>query len=58
MPTYMHLGAPALMDQEEERNRLTREALADVDTNKVIDHKSVEAWTDSLNTDAPLPVPR
>ncbi len=58
MRRYMHLGAPDLIDQEEERNRLTREALADVDANKVVDHQSVEVWAGSLNTDAPLPVPR
>ena len=28
----------AWIDQEEERDRLTREALTDVDTNSVIDH--------------------
>ena len=47
----------AWIDQEEERNRLTREALADVDTGRVIDHHSVQAWADSLDTDQPLPVP-
>lgn len=36
------------VDQEEERSRLTREALADVDAGHVIDHQSVQAWADSL----------
>jgi len=46
------------IDQEEERSRLTREALADVDAGCVIDHQAVQAWAYSLNTDTPLPVPR
>jgi predicted transcriptional regulator len=48
----------AWIDQEEERSRLTREALADVDTGQVIDHQAVQAWADSLSADKPLPVPR
>lgn len=46
------------VDQEEERSRLTLEAMADVDTGRVIDHQAVQAWADSLSTDSPLPVPR
>lgn len=48
----------AWLQQEEERERLTREALADVDAGRVIDHQAVQAWADSLSTDAPQPVPR
>jgi predicted transcriptional regulator len=48
----------AWVDQEEERSRLTREALADVDAGRVIDHQAVQAWADSLSTDSPLSVPR
>lgn len=48
----------AWLDQEQERERLTREALADVDGGHVIDHLAVQAWADSLGTDSPLPVPR
>lgn len=44
--------------QEEERDRLTHEALADVDAGRVIDHQAVQAWADSLSTEEPLPVPR
>jgi predicted transcriptional regulator len=44
--------------QVEERDRLTHEALADVDAGRVIDHQAVQAWSDSLGTDEPLPVPR
>lgn len=45
------------IDQEEERSRLTREALADVDVGQVINHQSVQAWADSLSTSQPLPAP-
>ncbi|MGV8213278.1 CopG family ribbon-helix-helix protein [Pseudomonas aeruginosa] len=48
----------AWLDQEEERSRLTREALADVDAGRVIDHQAVQAWAESLSTETPLPVPR
>ena len=48
----------AWLDQEEERSRLTREALADVDAGRVIDHQAVQAWAESLSTESPLPVPR
>lgn len=48
----------AWIDQEEERDRLTREALADVDENAVIDHQAVQEWAESLGTENPLPVPR
>jgi len=48
----------AWIDQEEERSRLTLEALADVDAGNVIDHQAVQAWAESLSTDKPLPVPR
>lgn len=43
--------------QEEERDRLTQEALADVDTGQVIDHQAVQAWSNSLGTDHPLSAP-
>ena len=47
----------AWIDQEEERSRLTREALADVDSGNVIDHQAVQVWADSLNAAAPSKVP-
>ncbi|MDD4965756.1 CopG family ribbon-helix-helix protein [Halothiobacillus sp.] len=40
---------------EEERDRLTQEALADVDADRVIDHQSVQTWAESLGTDQPQP---
>ena len=48
----------AWIDQEEERSRLTREALADVDAGRVINHQAVQAWADSLVGDKVLPLPR
>ena len=47
----------AWVDQEEERHRMTLEALEDVDAGRVIDHQAVQAWADSLDTDKPLPPP-
>ncbi|MHB1403857.1 MAG: CopG family ribbon-helix-helix protein [Thiobacillus sp.] len=47
----------AWVEQEEERSRLTREALADVDAGRVIDHQAVQAWAESLDTDKPLKPP-
>ncbi len=48
----------AWVDQEEERGRLTRESMADVDEGRVIDHQAVQAWADSLGTEKPLAIPR
>ncbi|MBK5567815.1 ribbon-helix-helix domain-containing protein [Ensifer sp. SSB1] len=48
----------AWVSQEEERRRLTLEALADVDAGNVIDHQAMQAWADSLDSDKPLPVPQ
>ncbi|ARO27818.1 CopG family transcriptional regulator protein (plasmid) [Rhizobium sp. TAL182] len=48
----------AWIDQEEERRRLTLEALADVDSGNVVDHQSVQAWADSLDGDEPISLPR
>lgn len=44
--------------QEEMRDTLTREALADVGSGRVIDNQSVQDWAASLSSDQPLPVPR
>lgn len=54
----MKQALSAWIAQEEERDRLTQEALADVDAGRVIDHQAVQAWADSLSTDEPLPIPR
>lgn len=47
----------AWVDQEEERHRLTLEALADVDSGHLVDHEKVLAWAKSLSSDNPLPPP-
>lgn len=54
----MKQALTAWVGQEEERRRLTLEALADVDAGAVIEHQAVQAWAASLDTDTPLPVPR
>ena len=41
----------AWLAQEEERDRLTQEAMADVEAGLVIDHQAVLAWAESLSTD-------
>ena len=47
----------AWIAQEEERDRLTHQALADVDAGRVIDHRAVQKWADSLGTEEPRPLP-
>lgn len=42
---------------EEERHRMTLEALEDVDAGRVIDHQAIQAWADSLGTDKPMSPP-
>lgn len=54
----MRQALSAWIDQEEERSRLTLEALADVDAGRILDHQAVQAWADSLSAATPLPVPR
>ena len=54
----MKQALSAWVEQEEERNRLTQEALADVDAGKVVEHQAVLAWAESLSSDNPLPIPR
>ncbi|MBX3139911.1 MAG: ribbon-helix-helix protein, CopG family [Trueperaceae bacterium] len=53
----MKQALAAWVDLEEERHRLTLEALADVDAGYVIDDKAIRAWAESLATDEPLPPP-
>ena len=48
----------AWIAQEEERDRLTHEALAEGDAGRVIDHRAVQKWADSLSAEEPLPLPR
>lgn len=54
----MKQALAAWADQEQERHQMTLEALHDVDVGRVIDHKAILAWADSLGTDTPsLPPP-
>lgn len=46
------------VDQEEERYRLTCEALADVDGGVVIDQSEVQTWAENLGMKNSLAVPR
>ena len=46
------------VDSEEARRQMTLEALADVDSGRLIDHESVLAWSQSLSTPKPLAVPQ
>ena len=48
----------AWIDQEEERRRLTLEAMADVDNGQVFDHQTIQTWAESLGTENPLPLPQ
>ena len=54
----MKQALSAWIAQEEERDRLTHEALADVDKGHVIDHQAVQAWADSLGGDLPMSMSR
>ena len=54
----MKQALSAWVEREDERTRLTQEALADVDAGRVITHQAVAAWAESLDTEDPLPVPR
>jgi len=47
----------AWVAQEEERDRLTQEALVEVNTGQVIEHQAVQAWAQSLSTNQPLTIP-
>jgi predicted transcriptional regulator len=53
----MKQALAAWVDQEEERHRMTLQALDDVDAGRLIDHRAILAWADSLSTDTPLPPP-
>lgn len=53
----MKQALSAWVEQEEQRYRLTLEALADVDAGRTVDHGDVEKWVDSLDSDRPLPTP-
>ncbi|MCK6442757.1 CopG family ribbon-helix-helix protein [Elstera cyanobacteriorum] len=47
----------AWVEDEEERYRLTLEAIAQADAGLLVDHADVRAWAESLGSDNPLPMP-
>jgi predicted transcriptional regulator len=47
----------AWVELEDDRRRMTLEAIADGASGEVVDHAAVQAWADSLGTDAELPAP-
>jgi len=53
----MKQALSAWVDQEEQRHRLTLEALADVDAGRTVAQEDVEQWVDSLDSDKPLSIP-
>lgn len=53
----MEQALSAWIAQEETRDRLTQEALANVDAGLLIDHLAVQAWADSLGTENAQPLP-
>ncbi|HME38446.1 MAG TPA: ribbon-helix-helix domain-containing protein [Steroidobacteraceae bacterium] len=53
----MKQALSAWVEQEEQRYRLTLEALADVDAGRTVDHDNVEKWVDTLDSEKPLPMP-
>ena len=46
------------IEWEEEKDRLTLEALDEADRIGTIPHEEVVAWSKSLSTDKPLPMPK
>lgn len=46
------------IEWEEEKDRLTLEALEEADRVGTIPHEEVVAWAKSLSTDNPLPMPK
>lgn len=58
MAAHVPVSTANWIARADERDELTQEALADVDAGHVIDHQAVLAWSGSLGSDQPLPVPR
>lgn len=54
----MRKGTPTEGENSKLKERLTREAMADVDASRVVDHGTVLVWAESLGTGCPLPPPR
>jgi|AntDeeMetagen681_2_1112603.scaffolds.fasta_scaffold12017_2 predicted transcriptional regulator len=58
MTTHVPVSTADWNARADERDQMTQEALAEVETGQVIDHQAVLTWADSLDSDQPLPVPR
>jgi predicted transcriptional regulator len=52
---YRAMAADTAREAEAQEwcNAMTREALADVDAGRVVDHSTVQAWADSLDASGP-----
>lgn len=53
----MKQALAAWIDLEEERHKMTLEALAEVEAGHVIDHDAIQTWADSLGTGKVLSPP-
>ncbi|AHE53110.1 CopG family ribbon-helix-helix protein [Sphingomonas sanxanigenens] len=53
----MRQALAAWLDREDERHALTLEALADVEAGRLVDHRAILSWADSLSSETPLPPP-
>ncbi len=53
----MKQALSAWVEQEEDRYRLTLEALAEEESGRVIEQQALQAWADRVEGDEPLPVP-
>jgi predicted transcriptional regulator len=53
----MKQALSAFVAQEDERRQMTLDGIAAHDAGDLIDHDVVQAWADSLGTDAELPPP-
>jgi predicted transcriptional regulator len=45
------------VEREDEKRRLTLEALEDVDAGRFVDHRAIQAWADSLDRDEAASTP-
>lgn len=53
----MKQALSAWIEQQENRERLTQEAMKDVEDGLLITHQEVQAWAESLSSSEPLAVP-
>lgn len=54
----MQQALSAWIEREEERERLTQEALTDVDLGQVISDQAINTWAGSLGAESSAPLPR